>query len=146
MEILAAILITVIAAATPLLFAAVGELVVEKSGVLNLGVEGMMVLGAVGAFATSLTTGSATLGILAGAAAGAVMALVFAVLTLTLLANQVASGLALTIFGIGASALIGRGFVGMPLERLPGLDLPGPATWPSWGLCCLAMTSWSIFP
>ena len=125
MEILAAILITVIAAATPLLFAAVGELVVEKSGVLNLGVEGMMVLGAVGAFATSLTTGSATLGILAGAAAGAVMALVFAVLTLTLLANQVASGLALTIFGIGASALIGRGFVGMPLERLPGLDLPG---------------------
>ncbi|MDA1098276.1 MAG: ABC transporter permease [Proteobacteria bacterium] len=125
MEILAAVLISVIGAATPLLFAAVGELVVEKSGVLNLGVEGMMVLGAVGAFAVTLTTGSATLGILAGAAAGAAMALVFALLTLTLLANQVASGLALTIFGIGASALLGRSFVGMPVTRLPQLDLPG---------------------
>jgi simple sugar transport system permease protein len=124
MEILAAVLITVIGAATPLLFAAVGELVVEKSGVLNLGIEGMMVLGAVGAFAVSLTSGSATLGILAGAAAGAAMAMVFALLTLTLLANQVASGLALTIFGIGASALIGRSFVGIPVERLPRLDLP----------------------
>ncbi|MDP7547876.1 MAG: ABC transporter permease, partial [Alphaproteobacteria bacterium] len=124
MEILAAVLITVIGAATPLLFAAVGELVVEKSGVLNLGIEGMMVLGAVGAFAISLTSGSATLGILAGAAAGAAMAMVFALLTLTLLANQVASGLALTIFGIGASALIGRSFVGIPVERLPRLDLP----------------------
>ncbi|MDP6690433.1 MAG: ABC transporter permease [Alphaproteobacteria bacterium] len=125
METLAAVLVTVIGAATPLLFAATGELVVEKSGVLNLGVEGMMLLGAVGAFAVALTTGSATLGILAGAAAGAALALVFALLTLTLMANQVASGLALTIFGVGVSALIGRGFVGVPLERLPQLDLPG---------------------
>jgi simple sugar transport system permease protein len=85
----------------------------------------MMLLGAVGAFAVALTTGSATLGILAGAAAGAALALVFALLTLTLMANQVASGLALTIFGVGVSALIGRGFVGVPLERLPQLDLPG---------------------
>lgn len=125
METLAAVLVTIVGAATPLLFAATGELVVEKSGVLNLGVEGMMLLGAVGAFAVALTTGSATLGILAGAAAGAALALVFALLTLTLMANQVASGLALTIFGVGVSALIGRSFVGVPLERLPQLDLPG---------------------
>ena len=133
METLAAVLITVIGAATPLLFAAVGELVVEKSGVLNLGVEGMMVLGAVCAFAATLTTGSAVLGILAGAAAGAAMAMIFALLTLTLLANQVASGLALTIFGIGASALIGREFVGLPVPRLPQLDLPGLSDLPVLG-------------
>ncbi len=125
METVAAVLITVIGAATPLVFAAIGELVVEKSGVLNLGVEGMMLLGAVAAFAVALTSGSATLGILAGATAGAALALVFALLTQTLLANQVASGLALTIFGIGVSALIGRSFVGVPLDRLPQLDLPG---------------------
>ena len=133
METLAAVLITVIGAATPLLFAAAGELVVEKSGVLNLGVEGMMVLGAVCAFAATLTTGSAVLGILAGAAAGAAMAMIFALLTLTLLANQVASGLALTIFGIGASALIGREFVGLPVPRLPQLDLPGLSDLPVLG-------------
>ena len=133
METLTADLITVIGAATPLVFAATGELVAEKSGVLNLGVEGMMLLGAVAAFAVALTTGSATLGILAGAAAGAALALVFALLTLTLLANQVASGLALTIFGIGVSALIGRSFVGVPLQRLPQLDLPGISDLPILG-------------
>ena len=133
METLTAVLITVIGAATPLVFAATGELVAEKSGVLNLGVEGMMLLGAVAAFAVALTTGSATLGILAGAAAGAALALVFALLTLTLLANQVASGLALTIFGIGVSALIGRSFVGVPLQRLPQLDLPGISDLPILG-------------
>ncbi len=125
METIAAVLITIIGASTPLVFAAIGELAVEKSGVLNLGVEGMMLLGAVAAFAVALTSGSATLGILAGAGAGAALALVFALLTQTLLANQVASGLALTIFGIGVSALIGRSFAGVPLERLPQLDLPG---------------------
>ena len=125
METLAAVLVTVIGAATPLVFAAIGELVAEKSGVLNLGVEGMMLIGAVAAFAVALTSGSAILGILAGAGAGAILAFVFALLTLTLLANQVAAGLALTIFGIGVSALIGRGFVGIPLQRLPQLDLPG---------------------
>ena len=125
METLAAVLVSVIGAATPLVFAAVGELVAEKSGVLNLGVEGMMLIGAVAAFAATLTTGSATLGILAGAGAGAILALIFALLTLTLLANQVATGLALTIFGVGVSALIGRSFVGIPLQRLQQLDLPG---------------------
>ena len=118
------LLITVIGASTPLIYAAIGELVVERSGVLNLGVEGMMLAGAVTGFAITLTTGSGTLGVLAGALAGAATSLVFAVLTLSLLANQVATGLALTIFGIGLSALIGAGFVGQPVERLPRLDLP----------------------
>ena len=83
------VLLTIIGAATPLLFAAVGELVVEKSGVLNLGIEGMMLAGAVSGFAVTVTTGSATLGVLVGALAGAAMAFAFGVLTLTLAANQV---------------------------------------------------------
>ena len=119
------VLLTIISAATPLLFAAVGELVVEKSGVLNLGVEGMMLAGAVAAFAVAITTGSSSLGVVAGAIAGAVMALTFGVLTLTLAANQVATGLALTIFGIGLSALVGAGFVGVAVTPLPKLAVPG---------------------
>ncbi len=121
----ALVLLTVIGSATPLLFAALGELVVEKSGVLNLGVEGMMILGAVAAFGVAVTTGSGTLGVLAGAAAGMAMAFIFGVLTLTLAANQVATGLALTIFGLGLSALLGVGFIGIPVEPLPKLALPG---------------------
>jgi simple sugar transport system permease protein len=118
------ILITVISAATPLLYAALGELVVERSGVLNLGLEGMMLAGAVTAFAVTVTTGNAMLGIATGALAGTALALAFGVLTLSLLANQVATGLALTIFGIGLSALVGSGFVGIPVERLPRLQIP----------------------
>ncbi len=119
------VLITVIGAATPLLLAALGELVVEKSGVLNLGVEGMMLVGAVASFATAVGTGSAVLAIIAAALAGGVLALLFGLLTLTLLASQVATGLALTIFGIGLSALIGAPYVGTPLQRLPRLHIPG---------------------
>ena len=126
-------LITVIGAATPLLLAALGELVVEKSGVLNLGIEGMMLAGAVTAFATAILTGSSSLGIVTGALAGAALALIFAVLTMSLLANQVATGLALTIFGIGLSALIGAGFVGTPAERLPRLAIPGVSDLPVLG-------------
>ncbi|MCY4550832.1 MAG: ABC transporter permease [Defluviicoccus sp.] len=113
------------AAATPLLYAALGELVTEKSGVLNLGVEGMMITGAVTAFAAATITGSLALGIVAGAAAATALSLIFALLTLSLVANQVATGLALTIFGIGFSALIGQGYVGTPLDALPKLDIPG---------------------
>ena len=118
------VILTVITASTPLLFAATGELVTEKSGVLNLGVEGMMLVGAIGAFAVASGTGSSVLGILAGAGAGMLMALVFALLTLSLLANQVATGLALTIFGIGLSALLGTSFVGFALDPLPALSIP----------------------
>jgi general nucleoside transport system permease protein len=127
------ILVTVISAATPLLFAALGELVVEKSGVLNLGVEGMMLAGAVSAFATAIATGSGALGVVTGALAGAALALIFAVLTMSLLANQVATGLALTIFGIGLSALLGSGFVGTPAERLPRLSIAGLSDLPVLG-------------
>ncbi|WP_422365329.1 ABC transporter permease [Pelagibius sp.] len=124
-EALVPIILTVVGAATPLLFAALGELVVEKSGVLNLGVEGMMIMGAVTAFGVAVTTGSGTLGVLAGAAAGMAMAFIFGVLTLTLAANQVATGLALTIFGLGLSALLGVGFIGIPVEPLAKLAIPG---------------------
>jgi ABC-type uncharacterized transport system permease subunit len=127
------VLVTVIGAATPLLFASLGELVVERSGVLNLGVEGMMLAGAVGGFAVTVSTGSATLGILTAAVAGGLLALVFGVLTLSLVSNQVATGLALTIFGIGLSALIGAGFVGVPVERLPKLAIPGLSDLPVLG-------------
>ena len=118
------VILSVISASTPLLLAATGELVAEKSGVLNLGIEGMMLVGAIVGFAVTLTTGSAVLGIAAAAAAGMGMALIFGVLVLLLLANQVAAGLALTIFGTGLSALIGKSFVGNAVPPLPKLDLP----------------------
>ncbi len=123
-DLIVPVVLSVISASTPLLLAATGELVTEKSGVLNLGVEGMMLVGAVIGFAVTLTTGSAMLGILCAALAGAGMAFIFALLTLSLLANQVATGLALTIFGIGLSALMGAGFVGTPLPALPKLAIP----------------------
>lgn len=99
-------------ASVPIMLAAIGELVVEKAGVLNLGVEGMMIMGAVVGFVTAVKTGSPVLGFLGGAAGGACLALVFAFLTQFLLANQVATGLALTLFGLGLSSLIGQSFVG----------------------------------
>ena len=124
-DFLVAALMTIITASTPLVFAAVGEIVAEKSGVLNLGVEGMMIVGAIGAFATGIVTGDPVLAVLAGAASGALMAFIFGGLTLWLLSNQVATGLALTIFGIGASALAGHRFVGVTFAGLPKLDIPG---------------------
>ncbi len=100
-------------AATPLLLAAIGELVVERSGVLNLGVEGMMITGAICGFAVAVETGSPALGFVAAAVGGALLSLLFAILTQFALANQVASGLALTLFGLGLSALLGQGYVGV---------------------------------
>ena len=123
-NILVSAALTIITASTPLAFAALGELIVEKSGVLNLGVEGMMVVGAVMAFATGVTTGSATLAILVGALSGALVAGLFGFLVLILLSIQVATGLALTIFGLGLSALVGHGFVGMPFAGIPTLHIP----------------------
>jgi simple sugar transport system permease protein len=118
------IALTVISAATPLVYAAIGELVVEKSGVLNLGVEGMMLAGAVSGFAIAHVSGSAVMGVIAGVAAGMLLALIFAFLTLNLRASQVATGLALTIFGIGLSALLGQPLVGIAYEGLPKLAIP----------------------
>ncbi|MGX5732770.1 ABC transporter permease [Bosea thiooxidans] len=116
--ILVSILMTLVAASTPILLAALGELVAEKAGVLNLGVEGMMLCGAVAGFAVAFSSDSTTLGLFAALLAGVTTAMIFAVLALSLNANQVATGLALTIFGIGASSLIGAGFVGRTIPRL----------------------------
>ena len=112
------IMMTIIGAATPLLLAALGELVVEKSGVLNLGVEGMMLVGAVTGFAVTSLTGAWLLGLAAAMVAATAAALIFGYLTLTLASNQVATGLALTIFGIGLSSMIGEGFVGTTIAPL----------------------------
>jgi simple sugar transport system permease protein len=112
------------AAATPLLLAATGELVVERVAVLNLGVEGMMLVGAIAGFATAHETGILPLALLAAIAAGMLLSLLFAVLTLTLQANQTATGLALTIFGRGFSALVGAGYVGIAAPTLPKLHIP----------------------
>jgi simple sugar transport system permease protein len=122
---LEAIILTVITAATPLLLASIGELVVERSGVLNLGVEGMMVMGAVAGFGVTLLSGSPFVGVIGGMLAGAATSLIFAFATQTLVANQVASGLALTLFGLGVSGLVGESFVGTPGIKLPRLDIPG---------------------
>jgi len=119
-----AILLTIATAATPLLIAAIGELVVERSGVLNLGVEGMMLMGAVSGFAAAQFTGSAWLGMIAAIFVGSLFSGIFAFLTLTLVTNQVATGLALTILGIGASAMLGERFVGMPGVRLDAITIP----------------------
>ncbi len=120
-----AVFLTVITASTPLLIAAIGELVCERAGVLNLGVEGMMVMGAVCGFAATVMTGSAPVGVLAGIAGGVFMAMLFAVMVLTFAANQVASGLALTIMGLGLSGLIGTSFVGQQIVAVPKLHIPG---------------------
>ena len=112
-------------ASTPILLAAIGELVVEKSGVLNLGVEGMMIVGAICGFATAVETGSPLAGFVAAALGGAVLASLFGFLTQFLLSNQVATGLALTLFGLGISALMGQGYVGVRPPSSPRIDL-GP--------------------
>ncbi len=121
MDTLAAIALATLGAGTPLVFAALGELVTEKSGVLNLGVEGMMVMGAVCGFVVAAQTGSLWLGVLAALLAGAAMAGLFALLTLTFQANQVAAGLALTIFGLGASAYIGLDYTSVALTGMQPL-------------------------
>jgi general nucleoside transport system permease protein len=119
-----AVILTVITASTPLLLAATGELVVERAGVLNLGVEGMMIVGAACGFAGAFLTGSILVGALCGILGGMALSAVFAVLTLGLAANQVASGLALTILGFGLSGLIGSGYVGQKIVGASHLYIP----------------------
>lgn len=158
MGIVEAILLTVITAATPLVLAALGELVTERAGVLNLGVEGMMIMGAVLAFAATQATGSPYVGILAGIAGGALFSLLFGFLTLTLVANQVATGLALTILGLGISGQIGEAYVGMSGTKLPQIAIPLLADIPYLGpllfrqdlifymsIALVAGTSWFLF-
>ncbi|NDV11400.1 ABC transporter permease [Crenobacter caeni] len=133
-----ALVLSTAAAATPLILAALGELVVERAGVLNLGVEGMMLAGAVSAFAVTTHTGSATAGFAAGMGAGLALSALFALLSLGLMTNQVATGLALTLFGVGLSAFAGQPFVGQVVSagvpRVLGLDL---VAWLAIALCPL---------
>ena len=110
---------------TPLLYAALGELLAERAGVLNLGVEGMMIVGAACGFGGAWLTGSTIIGALCGIVAGTLLSLIFAMMTLGLAVNQVATGLALTILGIGLSGLIGAGFVGERISTAPHLYIPG---------------------
>jgi ABC-type uncharacterized transport system permease subunit len=133
MSMLEGILLTIITAATPLLFTAIGELVAERSGVLNLGVEGMMAVGAVVGFVAANLSGSPALGVLAAIIAGAVMAGLFGLVTLVFVANQVAAGLALTLFGLGLSGLIGDAYVGIPGIGLAKLNIPGLSNIPVLG-------------
>ncbi|MGF1552569.1 MAG: ABC transporter permease [Paracoccaceae bacterium] len=120
-----AFLAAMLVAATPFLFAGLGELVAERTGCLNLGVEGMMLVGAVAAFGTALATGSPWPGVAAGALAGAALAGVYVVVSIGLLANQAATGLALTIFGIGVSGLVGQPFVGQTVTPPAPVAIPG---------------------
>lgn len=124
------------AAGTPLLLGTLGEICAERAGVLNLGIEGMMAVGAVAGFGTAAATGSPWLGLAAAAAAGGGLSLVHALVTVALKANQIVSGIALTMLGLGLSGVWGRGYVGTPLDarfgtwKLPLLgDIPflGPA-------------------
>jgi simple sugar transport system permease protein len=121
---LIAIFVSTVIAATPLIYAALGELIVERSGVLNLGVEGMMLIGAVTGFAVGHASGSLLLGYVAAIIASTALSLLFGFLTLTMQANQVATGLALTLFGIGLSAFAGRSFAGLPIDGVAPVSIP----------------------
>ncbi|MEP7207192.1 MAG: ABC transporter permease [Casimicrobiaceae bacterium] len=123
-SILTSILIATIVAGTPLILTALGELVTERSGVLNLSAEGIMAMGAIAGFAFTYQSGSAWIGAAAGIVAGMLMSLIFAILTLTLLANQVAAGLALSIFGVGLSAFVGKPYESVTLPSVPTLPIP----------------------
>ncbi len=147
-----------VVAATPLVFAALGELIAERAGVLNLGVEGMMLAGALAAFAAGVTSGSLLLGFIAAALAGCVLSLLFGLLTLRFGTNQVATGLALTLFGSGLSACLGRSYASLPGNALPSLHLPLLSDIPVLGpllfrydaavyvsLLLVALVSWILF-
>ncbi|BAU76716.1 ABC transporter permease [Metapseudomonas furukawaii] len=124
LDLISNILFAMVRCGTPLLLVALGELVCEKSGVLNLGQEGMMLFGAVIGFIVALSTGSLWLGVLLAMAAGMLLAALFALVALGCNANQVATGLALTIFGVGLSSFVGAAWVGKPLAGFEPLAIP----------------------
>ena len=118
LDLILGILQIVLIATTPLVFAGIGELVTEKSGVLNLGVEGMMLVGAVSACIILVITGSYFLAFFVSILSGIIMSGLFAFLVLFLMSNQIATGLALTIFGIGLSSMLGKQYIGTPIDGL----------------------------
>ena len=153
-SVLVSTLAAAVIAGTPLVWASLGALLNERAGVLNLGVEGMMLLGACTAFLASHATGSAVVGLLAGALGGAGLATIHAVSSITLRANQIVSGLALTIFGSGLARYLGKpvegttitGKIGdLPVPGLRSLPVLGPVLFDqdalvylSWVACALA--------
>ncbi|MGI9393109.1 MAG: ABC transporter permease [Boseongicola sp.] len=118
------LLATLMVSSTPILLAAIGEMVAERSGVLNLGVEGMMIVGAICGFAIAVESGSPFLGFVSAAIGGAVLSLLFGFLTQYLLSNQVATGLALTLFGLGLSSLMGQSYIGIKPPATGQISIP----------------------
>lgn len=149
-NLITAVLFATVVAGTPLIIVALGLLVNERAGVLNLGSEGMMAMGAVVAFAVTHTSGSPWLGAVAGMAAGMSVSLIFGFLTLTLQANQVATGLALAIFGVGLSAFIGKPYESVALQSVPAVRIPFIADIPIIGEAlynqqAMVYLSWALF-
>ena len=150
MDLLTNILAATMVAGTPLLLVALGELICERSGVLNLGQEGMMLMGAVAGFIATLSTGSLAAGVVVAMLTGLAMSMLFAVMAVTLSANQYAAGLALTIFGTGLSAFVGAGFVGQSIEGFEKIAIPLLSDLPVLGRALftqdlLVYFSWLVF-
>jgi len=124
METLVSILASAVRSGTPILYATFGEILTEKSGVMNLGLEGIMLMGALAGFSASYSTGNPWLGLLAAFGTGACLGLIHAFLTVSLGSNQVVCGLAMTMFGSGTSALIGRGYIGLTIQGMGKYDVP----------------------
>jgi ABC-type uncharacterized transport system permease subunit len=129
--ILLSVAVRTLVAGTPLLLGTLGEILAERSGVLNLGVEGMMAIGAVSGYLAALASGSPWLGLAAALAAGLAISAIHAFVSISLKANQVVSGLSLTMLGLGMASLFGKPFIGRPLPvkmevlRIPLLaDIP----------------------
>jgi simple sugar transport system permease protein len=123
-SILGGLLLGSVHAGTPLLYATLGEVVEERAGIVNLGLEGVMLMGAVAGFNTTVQTGNAAIGVLAGGVAGALFNMLFGFLVITCRANQLASGLALMFCGVGLSALVGAPYIGSRIEGLREIPLP----------------------
>lgn len=128
------LIVSSIASATPILFATLGEIVTERSGVLNLGVEGMMLVGALSGFAGAHLTGSLTIGLLCAMVSAGLLSLIHALLCITLGANQIVSGLGLTIFGLGLTGYLGKSMIGVPVPSIMAkLELPILSKMPFFG-------------
>jgi general nucleoside transport system permease protein len=112
-------------ASTPILLATLGAIINERAGIINLGIEGLMLIGALAGFAGAFSSGSLMVGVLAAFFAAMLGGAIHAFITVTLKGNQIVSGLALTMFGIGVTSLFGRGLVGRTLDGFQRLALPG---------------------
>jgi len=124
LDVIVPILTAAVRSGTPILYATLGEILTERSGVLNLGIEGLMLMGAFSGFIVTHTTGNPWLGVAAAFIVGVAVATIHAFLCVTIGANQVVSGLAITMFGTGASSLLGRGMIGETVGGFARIPLP----------------------